>query len=85
NMAHLAEKVVPQTSVKYVIVTEVADMLSPFKRVLINSVIKYVKKMVPAYHLPQAIKFNDVLSKGQGQPVKEASPVSSDVAVLQYT
>ena len=85
NMAHLAEKVVPQTSVKYVFITEVADLLSPFKRVLINSVIKYVKKMVPAYHLPNAIKFNDVLSKGQGQPVKEASPVSSDVAVLQYT
>ncbi|MQT30592.1 AMP-binding protein [Pseudomonas helleri] len=85
NMAHLAEKVVPQTSVKYVIVTEVADMLSPFKRVLINSVIKYVKKMVPAYHLPNAIKFNDILSKGHGQPVKEANPISSDVAVLQYT
>ena len=85
NMAHLAEKVVPQTSVKYVIVTEVADMLSPFKRVLINSVIKYVKKMVPAYHLPNAIKFNDILSKGHGQPVKEANPLSSDVAVLQYT
>ena len=85
NMAHLAEKVVPQTSIKYVIVTEVADMLSPFKRVLINSVIKYVKKMVPAYHLPNAIKFNDVLSKGQGQRVNEANPLSSDVAVLQYT
>lgn len=85
NMAHLAEKVVPQTSIKHVIVTEVADMLSPFKRVLINSVIKYVKKMVPAYHLPNAIKFNDVLSKGQGQRVNEANPVSSDVAVLQYT
>ncbi|MCH4874017.1 long-chain-fatty-acid--CoA ligase FadD1 [Pseudomonas sp. TMW22091] len=85
NMAHLAEKVVPQTSIKYVIVTEVADMLSPFKRVLINSVIKYVKKMVPAYHLPNAIKFNDVLSKGQGQQVNEANPLSSDVAVLQYT
>lgn len=85
NMAHLAEKVVPQTSIKHVIVTEVADMLSPFKRVLINSVIKYVKKMVPAYHLPNAIKFNDVLSKGQGQRVDEANPLSSDVAVLQYT
>ena len=85
NMAHLAEKVVPQTSIKHVIVTEVADLLSPFKRVLINSVIKYVKKMVPAYHLPNAIKFNDVLSKGQGQRVNEANPISSDVAVLQYT
>lgn len=85
NMAHLAESVVPKTSVKHVIVTEVADLLPPLKRLVINSVIKYVKKMVPAYHLPKAIKFNDVLRQGHGQPVKEASPVSSDVAVLQYT
>jgi acyl-CoA synthetase (AMP-forming)/AMP-acid ligase II len=49
NMAHLAEKVVPKTGVKHVIVTEVADLLPPLKRLLINSVIKYVKKMVPAY------------------------------------
>ncbi|MGK9527283.1 long-chain fatty acid--CoA ligase, partial [Salmonella enterica subsp. enterica] len=62
NMAHLAEKLVPNTPVKNVIVTEVADLLSPFKRLLINSVIKYVKKMVPAYHLPKAVKFNDVLA-----------------------
>ncbi|KQB55502.1 long-chain fatty acid--CoA ligase [Pseudomonas endophytica] len=85
NMAHLAEKVLPKTSIKHVIVTEVADMLPPFKRVLINSVIKYVKKMVPAYHLPKAVKFNDVLSKGQGLSVNEANPLSTDVAVLQYT
>ena len=49
NMAHLAEKVVPKTQVKHVIVTEVADLLPPLKRLLINSVIKYVKKMVPAW------------------------------------
>ncbi|WP_248769006.1 long-chain-fatty-acid--CoA ligase FadD1 [Pseudomonas sp. MWU12-2345] len=85
NMAHLAETVVPKTGVKHVIVTEVADLLPPLKRLLINSVVKYVKKMVPAYHLPKAVKFNDVLSKGRGQPVKEANPASSDVAVLQYT
>ena len=85
NMAHLAETVVPKTGVKHVIITEVADLLPPLKRLLINSVIKYVKKMVPAYHLPKAIKFNDVLSKGHGQPVAEANPASSDVAVLQYT
>ncbi|KZL37197.1 long-chain-fatty-acid--CoA ligase FadD1 [Pseudomonas syringae] len=85
NMAHLAEKVVPKTQIRQVIVTEVADMLSPFKRLLINSVIKYVKKMVPAYHLPKAVKFNDVLGKGRGQPVTDVSPGSVDVAVLQYT
>ncbi|MDZ5601962.1 long-chain-fatty-acid--CoA ligase FadD1 [Pseudomonas sp. RP23018S] len=85
NMAHLAEKVVPKTQVKHVIVTEVADLLPPIKRLLINSVIKYVKKMVPAYHLPKAVRFNDALAKGRGQTVVEANPASNDVAVLQYT
>ncbi|MBF8777716.1 long-chain-fatty-acid--CoA ligase FadD1 [Pseudomonas fulva] len=85
NMAHLAEKVVPKTQVKHIIVTEVADLLPPLKRLLINSVIKYVKKMVPAYHLPSAVRFNDALSLGKGQPVTEANPQADDVAVLQYT
>ncbi|WP_109511224.1 long-chain-fatty-acid--CoA ligase FadD1 [Pseudomonas ovata] len=85
NMAHLAEKVVPKTQVRHVIVTEVADLLPTLKRLLVNSVIKYVKKMVPAYHLPQAVRFNDALAKGRGQAINEASPASEDVAVLQYT
>ncbi len=85
NMAHLAEVVLPKTGVKHVIVTEVGDMLPTLKRLLVNSVVKYVKKMVPAYNLPQSIKLNDALSKGRGQTVKEASPQSSDIAVLQYT
>ena len=85
NMAHLAEKVVPKTSVKHIIVTEVADLLPPLKRLLVNSVIKYVKKMVPAYSLPTAVRFNDALAKGQGKTVKEAAPSHDDVAVLQYT
>ncbi|MBF8661677.1 MULTISPECIES: long-chain-fatty-acid--CoA ligase FadD1 [Pseudomonas] len=85
NMAHLAEKVVPKTQVKHVIVTEVADLLPALKRLLINSVIKYVKKMVPAYHLPSAVRFNDALALGKGQPVTEANPQADDVAVLQYT
>ncbi|PHX45941.1 long-chain fatty acid--CoA ligase [Pseudomonas sp. NZIPFR-PS5] len=85
NMAHLAEKVVPKTGVKHIIVTEVADLLPPLKRLLVNSVIKYVKKMVPPFHLPKAVKFNDVLGKGHGQPVRDVSPTGDDVAVLQYT
>ncbi|MCY1410650.1 Long-chain-fatty-acid--CoA ligase [compost metagenome] len=85
NMAHLAEKVVPKTGVKHVFITEVGDILPPVKRVLVNSVIKYVKKMVPAYSLPNAIKLNDALSQGKGKPVKDANPDRNDVAVLQYT
>jgi long-chain acyl-CoA synthetase len=85
NMAHLAEQVVPKTGVKTVIVTEVGDMLPPLKRLLINSVVKYVKKMVPAYNLPHAVKLTDALAKGRGQAVTEANPSSGEIAVLQYT
>lgn len=85
NMAHLAEQVVPKTGVTTVIVTEVGDMLPPLKRLLVNAVVKYVKKMVPAYNLPSAIKLTDALSQGRGKPVSEANPDAHEVAVLQYT
>ncbi|VXC58767.1 acyl-CoA synthetase (long-chain-fatty-acid--CoA ligase) [Pseudomonas sp. 8Z] len=85
NMAHLAQQVVPKTGVKTVIVTEVGDMLPTFKRLLVNFVIKHVKKMVPAYNLPQAVRLKDALAKGRGQRVSEANPSNADVAVLQYT
>ncbi|OEC54935.1 MULTISPECIES: long-chain-fatty-acid--CoA ligase FadD1 [Pseudomonas] len=85
NMAHLAESVLPKTGIRHVVVTEVGDLLPPLKRLLVNSVIKYVKKMVPAFHLPQAVKLNHALAKGQGKAVREASPAANDVAVLQYT
>ncbi|MBS7663387.1 long-chain fatty acid--CoA ligase [Pseudomonas lalucatii] len=85
NMAHLAEQVVPKTGVKTVIVTEVGDMLAPLKRLLVNSVVKYVKKMVPAYKLPHAVRLTEALAQGRGRPVAEANPASGELAVLQYT
>ena len=85
NMAYLAEQVLPKTGVKTVIVTEVGDMLAPLKRLLVNGMVKYVKKMVPGYNLPQAVKLTAALAKGRGKAVAEVSPQSGDVAVLQYT
>ncbi|BAN49894.1 long-chain-fatty-acid--CoA ligase FadD1 [Metapseudomonas resinovorans] len=85
NMAHLAEEVLPKTGVKHVVVTEVGDLLPTFKRLLVNAVIKHVKKMVPPFSLPHAVKLNDALAKGRGRAVKEATPHNGDVAVLQYT
>ncbi len=85
NMAHLAEEVLPKTGVKHVVVTEVGDLLPTFKRLLVNAVIKHVKKMVPPFSLPQAVKLNDALAKGRGRAVNEASPQGGDIAVLQYT
>lgn len=85
NMAHLAEEVLPRTGVKHVIVTELGDTLPLFKRLLVNYVVKNVKKMVPPYNLPTAVKFTKAMALGAGRPVKEASPQSGDIAVLQYT
>ncbi len=85
NMAHLAEEVLPKTGIKHVVITEVADMLPPLKRMLINAVVKHVKKMVPAYSLPKAVKLNDALALGRGKAVRDVSPSSDEVAVLQYT
>lgn len=85
NMAHLAEEVLPQTDIQHVIVTEVADMLPPVKRLLINSVVKYVKKMVPAWNIPGAVPFVKAMGTGANASFTEASPSSDDTAVLQYT
>lgn len=85
NMAHLAEQVLPKTGIRQVVVTEVGDMLPPVKRMLVNAVVKHVKKMVPAYNLPKAVKFTDAMALGRGKAPREANPASDDVAVLQYT
>ncbi|MDY3198698.1 MAG: long-chain-fatty-acid--CoA ligase FadD1 [Pseudomonadaceae bacterium] len=85
NMAHLAEQVVPRTGVKHVIVTEVGDMLPPVKRLLVNTVVKRVKKMVPAFNIPGAVPFVKALKAGAACRLREASPGAEDTAVLQYT
>lgn len=85
NMAHLAEEVQPKTGIRHVVVTEVGDMLPTVKRLLVNAVIKHVKKMVPSYNLPKAVKFNDAMALGRGKAVRESNPAGDDIAVLQYT
>jgi len=85
NMASLVEEVLPETDIETVIVTQLGDIFKPVKRVLVNTVIKHVKKMVPAYHLPEAISFRDVLAAGDASQLKEYNSKSEDIAVLQYT
>ena len=85
NMAHLAEEVLPKTGIRHVVVTEVGDMLPTVKRMLVNAVVKHVKKMVPAYNLPKAVKFTEAMALGRGKVAREANPASDEVAVLQYT
>jgi long-chain acyl-CoA synthetase len=85
NMAHLVEQVLPKTDIRHVVITEVGDVLPALKRMVVNAVVKHVKKMVPAYSLPSAVKYNDAMALGRGKAPREANPGSDDVAVLQYT
>lgn len=85
NMADKAEKVLPNTSIEHVIVTEIADMNAPFKRMLMNAAVKYVKKMVPAFNLPGAHKLPAVLSAGGREKFTPVDCNRDDIAVLQYT
>ncbi len=82
---HLVQEVLPDTSIDYLIEARMGDMLPSLKGWLVNTVVKKVKKMVPAYHLPQAASFKSVLAEGRGGALKPVSLSLDDIAVLQYT
>ena len=85
NFANVLEKVIDDTDVEHVITTGVGDRLGVLKGTLINCVLKYVKKQVPAYHLPNAIKFNKVMAKGSKLSFSSVTVTGEDLAFLQYT
>ena len=85
NFAVHLEEILKDTHIESVIVTEVADLLPFPKNMLVNSVIKYVKKMVPAYHLPHSYKFRDALQIGALKKFEAPSLSMDDTAFLQYT
>lgn len=85
NSACVLEKVLANTPVKTVILTEIGDMLKFPKNYIVNFVIKNVKKMVPAFNIPNAIDFMDCLSKGNADKFKKADVKLEDTAFLQYT
>ncbi len=84
NFASTLESVISRSQVKNVLITGLGDRLG-FKGKIINFVVKYVKKMVPKFNLPQAVDFNRALSAGAKLPYAEVASSLSDVAFLQYT
>jgi long-chain acyl-CoA synthetase len=85
NFAHILESVVSSTSVEHVIITSLGDQLSAPKRTLVNFVVKYVKKMVPRYHLRHSKYLRVVLSKGKRYQYVRPEVKPTDIAFLQYT
>ena len=86
NFANHLEAILPRTpALKTIIVTELGDLLGFPKKHIVNFVVKKVKKMVPAFHIPQALTFAQVLSLGAAKRLVEPEIVPSDLAFLQYT
>jgi long-chain acyl-CoA synthetase len=84
NFATTVQQVVARTAIKHVIVGSMGDLLG-FKGVIVNLVIRKVKKMVPAWSIPGAVTFNDALAAGRGLKLSKPKLTSEDVAFLQYT
>ena len=85
NFCHTLDQVIDETPIEYVITTQLGDMLRFPKSVIVNLVIKYVKKMVPAFRLPGRVTFKNALAQGSGKPHKPVSCNHDDLAFLQYT
>ena len=85
NFANTLEQVIAKTAVKHVVLCAMGDQLGLLKGTLVNYVVRNVKKMVPAFNLPEAVRFNDAIARGTRGTLKPATLKPDDIAVLQYT
>jgi long-chain acyl-CoA synthetase len=85
NFASVLQQVIRSVPTKHIILAAMGDMLGMVKGAIVNYVVRKVKKMVPAFELPGAVRFNDALAKGRGLSYKAPKLGPDDIAVLQYT
>jgi long-chain acyl-CoA synthetase len=85
NFANTLEQCIANTPVKHVVLCAMGDQLGLLKGAVVNYVVRSVKKLVPEFSLPGAVRFNDALEKGAGRTPQPVSIGPDDVAVLQYT
>ena len=87
NFAHTLQQVLERnpTMQMTVITTEVGDMFPVVKELVTNAVVKYLKKMVPEWHISGAIEFNAALCAGHGHTLDDVPLAHTDIAFLQYT
>ncbi|PBP66565.1 long-chain-fatty-acid--CoA ligase FadD2 [Pseudomonas syringae Cit 7] len=81
----LVQEVLPDTAIEYLIEVKMGDMQSAAKGWLVNTIVDKVKKMVPEFHLPQAVGFKRALRLGRERRMQVVPRGLQDVAVLQYT
>ncbi|KAB8065458.1 long-chain fatty acid--CoA ligase [Janthinobacterium violaceinigrum] len=85
NFAHTLEQVLSKTAVKHIVVASMGEMLGGLKGMIVNFVVRNVKKMVPAYSLPNAMRFKQALALGSRMKLTPVELSINDAAFLQYT
>lgn len=85
NFAHTVQKALPHTALKHIVITGVGDMLGKLKGTLTNFAVRRIKKLIPAYDLPQAKRFSDILVSGRRCGYQRPALHPEDLACLQYT
>lgn len=85
NFAHVLEDILSETPIETLIVTNIGDLLGWPKSLIVNCVVKYVKKMVPKYNLPKALSLMEALDLGKESIYTRPQIQSEDTAFLQYT
>jgi long-chain acyl-CoA synthetase len=85
NFAHTLEKVIANTPIKIAVIASMGDLLGGLKGGLVNFVVRNIKKMVPAYSLPNAIRFNSVLAEAGNMTLRPVELGHDNIAFLQYT
>ena len=85
NFATTLQSCIANTPVKHVVLCAMGDQLGFLKGLLVNYVVRNVKKLVPEYSLPGAVRFNDAIAKGQRGTFKPVDIKPDDIALLQYT
>ena len=85
NFAHILEEVIDDTDVEHVITTGVGDLLRFPKNLLVNFVLRHVKRQVPGYKLPSSVTFRHALNAGASEQLSHVEIGLADIAYLQYT
>lgn len=85
NFAHTLEKVIARTKLRVSVVASMGDLLGSVKGGMVNFVVRNLKKLVPAFDLPNAIRFNQAVREGSARTLRPVQPDHDDIAFLQYT
>src|SRR5690606_10851146 len=85
NFAHTLQEAMPGTQVKRVVVTSLGELLGFPKGLITDLVVRHVKKMVPAWNIPGALRLREVLAEGARASYRRPALTHADLAALQYT